>query len=186
MTAPPGANTERQSLPYFRLADMGNARGLARWIRFCEENTRLVDPLLAFHRNGSASVYDHINAMCSAIEYWAASWKRKPGWDDIAGKPAGGLGKFHVLAARIGPTLPKFVGNVDTWAQHVWEAYLSSKHFRSNKRQYTLQEVRALGASAELLLTAAMLDEAPGSRKVSKAMFEHHALSELSSQLRTM
>jgi hypothetical protein len=186
MTAPPGANTGKQPRPYYRLADMGNARGLARWIRFCEENTRLVEPLLAFHRNGSASVYDHINAMCSAIEYWAASWKSKSGWGDIVGKPPGGLGKFHVLAARIGPTLPKFVGNVDTWAQHVWEAYLSSKHFRSNKRQYTLQEVHALAASAELLLTAAMLDEASGSRSVSKAMFEHHTLSGLSSQLRTM
>jgi hypothetical protein len=80
MTPPAAANAMKQSLPYFQLSDMGNAKGLARWIRFCEDNRRLVEPLLVFHRNGSASQYDHVNSMCSAIEYWAASWKSRPGW----------------------------------------------------------------------------------------------------------
>jgi hypothetical protein len=46
--------------------------------------------------------------------------------------------------------------------------------------------LRALATSAELALTAAMLDEASGTKKVSRAMLRHHTLMGLSNELRTL
>ena len=184
MVSPP-ARSQPELIPFFTLSDLGAARGMARWVRICDENRRVVDPLLSFRRNGSASVYDHINAMCSAIEYLAASRKGRPGWGDRPGQPSGGLGKLHVAARRLGAPWVDFVGGFDRWAELTWEAYLNSKHYRPG-RSMSMEDLYFLTFSAELLLTAVLLDEAAGSKKVSRRMLDHHTLYGVREHLRAL
>jgi hypothetical protein len=185
LTVSPGEPTETELIPFFTLSDLGAARGMARWVRICEENRRVVDPLLSFRRNGSASVYDHINAMCSAIEYLAASRKGQSGWGDRPGQPSRGLGKLHVAARRLGAPWVDFVGGFDRWAELTWQAYLNSKHFRPG-RSTSMKDLYFLAFSAELVLTAVLLDEAAGSKKVSRRMLDHHTLYGAREHLRAM
>lgn len=180
---PKGARTARLSgLPYFTLADLGGARGLARWIQLCEDNRRVIQPLLMFHRNGQTSVEDHIIAMCSASEYLVASQGKAGGWQDVPNKSGGGLGKLHVLAARLGAPWTDFVGDLDCWADLLWKAYTDNKHYR--KSTLDLPTLHCLAASAELLLTCALLDAAAGDQKISKRFLQHHELHALREHLR--
>jgi hypothetical protein len=182
---PKGARTARLSeVPYFTLADLGGARGLARWVQLCEDNRRVIQPLLMFHRNGQTSIEDHIIAMCSAGEYLVGSRGKAEGWQDVPGKSGGGLGKLHVLAARLGATWTTFVGDPDRWADLLWKAYNDNKHYR--KSTLALPTLRCLAGSAELLLTCALLDEAAGNRRISKRFLQHHQLRGLRDDLRRL
>jgi hypothetical protein len=182
---PKGAQTARlEALPYFTLADLGGARGLARWVQLCEANRRVIQPLLMFHRNGQTSVEDHIIAMCAAAEYLVGSRGKVRGWQDVPGKAGGGLGKLHILAARLGAPWINFVGDLDRWADLLWKAYNDNKHYR--KSTLDLPTLHCLAGSADLLLTCALLDAAAGNQKISKRFLQHHELDGLREALRQL
>src|SRR5262249_46810594 len=155
--------------------DMGGARGLARWIQLCEDNRRVIQPLLMFHRNGQTSVEDHVIAMCAAIEYLVGTYSKRAGWRKAPGKPGGGRGLLHVLAARLSGPWRNFVGDIHRWADLLWNDYNDQKHYRPSR--LSLQERRALAGSAEVLLTCALLDMAAGNRRISQRFLRHYQLS---------
>jgi hypothetical protein len=182
--APKGAHPARTNdLAFFTLADMGAAAGLARWVALCRNNRRVVQPLLNYHRHGSATADDHILAMAAAMEYWAASNKGAPGWSDTGGK-SGGLGKLMVVANRAGSEWARFVGDVDRWANSLWNAYNDAKHFRPSK--LSNRDKVVLAQSASILLTCALLDAAAGSKKCSRSYLRTHYLNHLGKEIRAL
>jgi hypothetical protein len=172
--------------PFVTFEQLGGTRGLARWVRLCEELPRVVEPLRMFHRNGATTVYDHINATCSAIEYWAASWKSRPGWGAVPGAPGGEIGKLYVVAHRVGREWMEFVGDLPRWASLVWDAYLSTKHFRPSARKLSFYERQLLTTSVDLLLTGALLNEAAGSKAPTRGILGHHDVAALGERLRQL
>lgn len=159
--------------PLFTLDDIGGAPGVRRWLKLCHDFPDAASAVSTVYRRGGYPLGLRLQEVAAAIESYVSAIRRgrSAKW---AAKSA--VSKTHAasLARRVGAPFEGLVGDIDKWADRFQQVYNGTKHNTGYHRDP--RELKLMSWSGGLLLAAALLDRAAGSKKPSRSVLQHHRI----------
>ncbi|MFD5658635.1 ApeA N-terminal domain 1-containing protein [Streptomyces hirsutus] len=173
MQVPDGVTTPKSmtATPMFSLAHIGGIRGLARWVKYCDQVPRVHRALSLGYRIGMANVEARFLEVASAIEYWVAL-------QDQAGlKWAQEKRRPLALARHVGREFAEWIGDPQDWDSVFAGTYNAVKHDpKFSPDPYALSY---LAGSGWLLLLSDVLNRVSGTKLPGKVVIGSHRNSDL-------
>ncbi|MFI7409275.1 hypothetical protein ACIBU0_11480 [Streptomyces sp. NPDC049627] len=173
MQAPEGVAAPKSmtAMPMFSLGHIGGIRGLARWVKFCDQVPRVHRALSLGYRIGVANVEARFLEVASAIEYWVALQDQAGlQWAQEKRRPL-------ALANRVGKDFAAWVGDPKEWDSVFAGTYNAVKHDpKFVPDPYALSH---LAGSGWLLLLSAILNRTSGTKLPGKVVMASHRNADL-------
>jgi hypothetical protein len=165
--------------PYFSLADVGGAKGVARWLKLCRSNRRLTQLVGGAWRSGDRPAETRLLEAAIAIEHILvdARLRGRPKWAAARHGPNMAL----LLARRAGPTFKNWLQDVDEWAELFWLTYGQLKHRTSSPQA---AQVIALADVGWLLVVAYVLDRIGVTKAASRSLLGDYRLESVAREAR--
>lgn len=166
------------SLPRFRIQDIGDVAGVARWMRLCREHHRAVAPLRA-GRLGARTPDQGLRDLAAAMEYWVATHSRTTRWSKS------GKSYAECIALRV-PSLAHLLtnGKIRSWGNTFWATYNDLKH--NPAASVDAQKVQALYRTGLIVLECALLNRIAGSRTPEACLEAHHSTKRIAEEVKAL
>lgn len=167
----PDRQPVRHEEPYFSLADVGGAKGVARWLKLCRSNRRLTQLVGGAWRSGNRPAETRLLEAAVAIEHIVvdARVRGRPKW--ATARRDGNMALL--LARRGGPTFKNWLQDVDEWAKLFWLTYGQLKHRISSPQT---AQVTALADVGWVLVVAYVLDRVSLTKAASRRLLGDYRL----------
>lgn len=173
---------QQSKSPMFKLKDLGGAPAVARWVALNQQYPDAANAIRVRYRTPTNPTR-RIIELGAAIEQYVATVK---GEVRAAGEglswPSKSTTYEGALALHAGAEFGSFVEDAEAWGEVFHEAYVNEKH-RSGPRR-PAAELARLSFSAQILLTAVLLNRAAADQRPSEVLLADHRIDRIGDVVR--
>lgn len=166
-------------LPKFSYQHLGEASGVARWLKFSRTHARFIRPVTMHPMRPGMIVTTRLMELYAAFEYYVAvSRQQKAPW-----APRGNLPEARILAEHGGPEFAQLVGDPIRWADMV---HWMNNRVKHNPVDPDPLDVHWLNESAEALISIIALNHASRRKYASKSFVADHRTERVGREVRSV